>query len=291
MKLVLGRQNPTFSVKAVQLRADITYSKATVSVIIDERGLNKYARDYVNEIDQLTVAFGKGLVTTQQIVDAVSTALSKPFAHIAWPEDEVSLSVGFIRYFADAVTQADLLLGFVIEKNLADSVTALERITGFGIETFYEDFQPIYDNADANSGDGLEYTDVKPAADLVGLSDTATSELSKVVQDAITPLETLASVFNKPFIDQSSTTDEAQAAFIKALAHTCTAEDALSYVFDAYRVIADSILTTDLLASIDTFKLLTDAAGAVSSGSLRMTDYADITYFAEDYVGISATFS
>lgn len=292
MKLVLGRQNPTFTVAAVQLRSDVTYSKATVSVVIDERGLNKYARDYINEIDQLTVAFGKGLITTQQVADAITTiGLTKPVYDPAFPEDEISLSVGFIRAFADAVSQSDVILGFDVTKNLFDTVTALEQITGFGVTTFYEDFQPIYDNADANSGDGLEYADVKPAADPVGTEDQATSSVGKLLQDSVSELETLAFAFSKPLEDVGTALDVLAASLTKPLVDSVSATEAIAYVFDAVRVYADSTLTLDELASIGVEKLLTDAYAATSSGSLRMTDYVDMTYLAEDYVGTSTTFS
>lgn len=369
MKLVLGRQNPTFSVVAVQLRADITYSKATVSVIIDERGLNKYVRDYVNEIDQLTFAVGKGLQTAQQVQDAISSlGLTKPAADSAWPDDELSISVGYIRAFLETLATSDQLLGLQFSKGLFDTVTALESITGLGIETFYEDFQLIEDNADANSGDGLEYADVKPAADPVGTSDQATSAIGKALQDAVTEIETLAAALSKPLSDAVTNDDLLTTAVSKPLSHAYDAVDTVTYVFDAVRAVidlvttaevqllsidkpqsdtyeavdvltrvyvsyrdyadsassteyiasvavekllteaiiaaeslslvfdavrtfADSTLTTDLLASIGIEKLLTDAANAVSSGSLRMTDYADITYFAEDYVGSTRTFS
>lgn len=294
MKLVLGRQNPTFSVTATQLRADITYSKATVSVVIDERGLNKYARDYVNEVDQLTVAFGKGLITTQQVADAITTmGITKANVDVAEPEDAVTLSVGFIRAYADAVSQADQLLGFTIGKNIFDTVEALESITGFAVDAVYEDFQLVEDNADANSGDGLEYTDVKPAADLIGAEDQTVTALGKLLDDSIAELDDIAFSLSKLTDDMASASASEQAALSleKPFTESYTAEDIYTYTFDANRDFSDSYLTLDALASIGVEKLLTEAMSAVSSGSLRMTDYVDITYLAEDYVGTSITFS
>lgn len=213
MKLVLDRQNPTFSVAAVQLRADITYSKATVSVVIDERGLNKYARDYVNEVDQLTVAFGKGLLTSQLVIDRISNILLTkavlPDDLVA--EDTLSMSIGYIRAFSSGSGTGDALTSFEIIKRLSDSVLAVEQIVSRSMGKPLQDTQGVIDSAD------IEYLDEK--------------------------------------------------------------------------LTSDTGLTNDLLASIGVEKLLTDAAAAVSSGSLRMTDYVDITYLAEDYVGTSKTFS
>lgn len=292
MKLVLGRQNPTFSVRAVQLRADITYSKATVSVIIDERGLNKYARDYVSEVDLLTFAIGKGLIDLPSAIDALTgIVVAKPVVDTASPEDLVDLSVGFVRTYIETMSTADALLGFGIVKELADSVTAIESITGFDITTLYEDFQPILDNADANSGDGIEYTDVKPSADTAAVNDLATADVIKVLTEAVAVVEAIQLAVENLLTDQVALAEQLSLVLGIPLADVSTATDVIAYVFDAARSFADSTLTADQLASIGVEKLLTDAASAVSSGSLRMTDYADITYFAEDYVGTSATFS
>lgn len=291
MKLVLGRQNPTFSVTATQLRADITYSKATVSVVIDERGLNKYARDYVNEVDQLTVAFGKGLITTQQVTDYASFLLGKAITDITPPEDYVSLSVGFIRAFAATVTTGDQLLGLSVTKELFDYVAALENVVGMNVGALYEDFQPIYDNADANSGDGLEYTDVKPASDPISTADIATNSFGKLLEEAVSGLDAMSFDVTKPLTTDVALQDEASSSVDKPLVDSTNAEEVVAYVFDAVRAFSDSTLTADQLASIGVEKLLTDVYSAVSSGSLRMTDYVDITYLAEDYVGTSKTFS
>lgn len=212
MKLTLGRQNPTFSVVAVQLRADITYSKATVSVIIDERGLNKYARDYVNEIDQLTVLFGKGLITSQDATDQISQiAVQKLIGVDGYTaDDDVELIIGFNRAFADSVGFNDAITSVAVDKFLFDAVTTVDQLIR-SIGKPLADTQNVVDSTD------IEYVDEK--------------------------------------------------------------------------ITVDTSLTNDLLASIGVGKLLTDAATAASSGSLRMTDYVDITYLAEDYVGSSRTFS
>lgn len=217
MKLVLGRQNPTFSVVAVQLRADITYSKATVSVIIDERGLNKYARDYINPVDLATIDVAKALSDNVNTTEAFTFFSTKLLAEDPTVTDDVLLATGFNRDYVDTFGYSDAITQKATIKWLLDSISAQDSIVSRGITAQYFDIQTLYDNADANSGDGLEYVDVKPAT--------------------------------------------------------------------------DSTLTSDQLASIDSSKALTDSASAASSGILRMTDYVDITYLAEDYVGSSRTIS
>ena len=367
MKLVLGRQNPTFSVAAVQLRADITYSKATVSVIIDERGLNKYARDYVNEVDKLTVAFGKGVLTYQNAIDQITQiAVTKLVQDDYSVSDAVSIMVGFARSYADSVSTSDTITSFGVVKGLIDQITSLDALA-MSLTKQLADTVVVIDNADANSGDGLEYTDIKPSSDAVGASDLAVSALTKLLADTVSLTEALQQIvakvltdtttaveqaflelgrpvsdavsssdmfdrvfaaartyadsvlqtevlaldntkpqsdiytatdtFNRVFnanlapSDSQGTTDSARFDATKAVADTYAASDVFDRIFAANLTASDSFLTLDVLASIDVSKLLTDAANAVSSGSLRMTDYADITYFAEDYVGSTRTFS
>lgn len=367
MKLVLGRQNPTFSVVAVQLRADITYSKATVSVIIDERGLNKYARDYINEVDELYLGIGKGLIDYPDAIAAITElAISKRVSDDCGAADIVSIMVGFSRAYTDSVSTSDQITSKTAVKVIADTLAALDAAS-YSLSKQLADSVLVVDNADANSGDGLEYTDVKPSSDQVGASDLAIADLEKALtetialtellqqvfakaltdavvvselallelgrpladsttateqldrlfnavraySDSVSQSETLAFGSTKPIADTSTPTDSFDRVFTanlapadnqlvadsyvfdstKPLADSTAASEVFDRVFAANRTASDSALTLDVLASIDVSKLLTDAANAVSSGSLRMTDYADITYFAEDYVGSTRTFS
>jgi hypothetical protein len=367
MKLVLGRQNPTFSVVAVQLRADITYSKATVSVIIDERGLNKYARDYINEADELYFALTKGLITYQDAIDIISQiALFKQVVDDYVVSDLVSVMVGYVRSYAHNVTISDQINSFDIAKRLLETIVSLDALA-YSLSKSLSDTVIVIDNADANSGDGLEYTEVKPSSDSADVEDLAVSSMFKPLQDVISLTEMLqqtvqkiladaasaveqaylalskpltdslltvdivdrvfdaartyldsvsqtevlaldntkpqtdtyaaTDTFNRVFsaylasADSQGTTDLARFDASKLVSENATAIDLLDRVFSANLTASDSALTLDVLASIDVSKLLTDAANAVSSGSLRMTDYADITYFAEGYVGSTRTFS
>lgn len=291
MKLVLGRQNPTFSVVAVQLRADITYSKATVSVIIDERGLNKYARDYVNEVDQITIAASKLLETSQSVVDELTGyTLDKAVLDTVSTTEVVTRSIGFSRSYSDDCTISDSVDTLGVGKKLSHQIAALDTLTR-ALEKLLADTVVVVDNADTNSGDGLEYADVKPSSDLVGASDLAVAELVKILEDAVALTELLHQVVKKALADDVGTADQVAFAVEQPLSDDYTASDLFDRVFDANLAKSDSILTLDALASIGVEKLLTDAISAVSAGSLRMTDYVDITYLAEDYVGTSTTFS
>lgn len=325
MKLVLGRQNPTFSVTVTQLRVNITYSKATVSVVIDDRGLNKYARDYVNELDRITIAIDKGLVTSQDVVDSIAElALQKQFADDYSTDDSVFVSAGFVRDYEELVAHGDAISELLVVKDLIDTASAshvpsndyvwvTDYVDSYYFDGDYVSGSPasflahdtkilivkkalidsvtVIDNADANSGDGLEYTDIKPSSDDIGVTDSANSTFGKQLVDNIGTADVFEQAFAKPLTDSVLIGELSTLAMDIAKSDSLSLSDTFSRVFNANLTQSDSFLTNDTLASIGVAKLLTDAISAVSAGSLRMTSYVDITYLAEDYVGTSITFS
>jgi len=57
-------------------------------------------------------------------------------------------------------------------------------------------------------------------------------------------------------------------------------------------VLTDAPTVSDFLASTVAFaRAFTETTSATDAGSLRSQGYADFTYFAEDYVGASRTFT
>lgn len=215
MKLLQTQITPVIELTYVSPLLDVVYLNPVVAVTIDERGLNKYARDSVNEIDSATIEFGKGILDVANPIDDLAIGLSKLLADIGYTEDEISLSIGYIRAFAETVDPLDSVAN-TVGKALADSQSTSDAIGSFDIEKILSDTATLVDFASLSDGDGLEYI------------------LGKGITDATT-----------------DTTDSSTLSFDKAL--------------------------TEELAGTD-------------AGALRMTDYADITYFAEDYVGSSRTF-
>ena len=60
-------------------------------------------------------------------------------------------------------------------------------------------------------------------------------------------------------------------------------------IFVPVREVSDSVGTTDT-ARLSIGKLLTDTMSVAESGTIRMQNYCDFSYFDEDYVGTSTTF-
>lgn len=105
------------------------------------------------------------------------------------------------------------------------------------------------------------------------------------------------------FLDTSN--DAISLGVTKGLSDTFSLTDIVNISVGHIRTISDSVTTTDTAATnffkfiedsvlmSDTLRFesgFSDTISSTDAGLLIMTDYADITYFAADYVGISLTF-
>jgi len=79
-------------------------------------------------------------------------------------------------------------------------------------------------------------------------------------------------LFGKSFSDAVSVSDAITKTVTKPFADSVSTSDSFSRTVDYNRSFSDSVSTS-------------------SSGSLRSQGYCDFTYFAEDYVGYSRTFT
>jgi hypothetical protein len=293
MKLVQSQITPIIALTYINPALNIIYLNPVASVIIDERGLNKYARDDVNEVDLLSIAFGKFIEDSQSTVDQVIFGIGKNIINDpAYTEDLLSLSIGFNRLFADSYSTSDQILSFAISKKLSDAFVTSDLISGMVMSKALTDVAITVDIADINAGDGLEYAFGK------GINDTpinASDAYYTLVEKGLTESSTLSDAINRLVIDKvlsdaSISNDTLTSDITKPLTDSYTSTDLLDRVFDSIRDFTETLTSADSINSFAIGKALNESAGSTEAGSLRMTDYADITYFAEDYVGSSRTF-
>jgi hypothetical protein len=136
-------------------------------------------------------------------------------------------------------------------------------------------------------------------------TDSAAVTAGKTLADVLSNLEILVRDVGKNLSDSTSFTDSATKSTAKALSDTALFSELLT--FSTAKSLQDAALLSDLAAknlsrntsdsvtiaevsSREPGKGLSDSAATSESGLLRKTDYADITYFAEDYVGSTLTF-
>lgn len=161
--------------------------------------------------------------------------------------------------------------------------------------------------------DAARITTSKGFADAVALQDSSTRQAQKAVADSISLSETFTATlifvrdfvetalatdlpsktFIKPFAEQIGTTDAKVISLTKLIADGVNMDDSAS-VGDGIQYFYSKFLNNTTFVSdavtIQNGKGFTDSFGTADAGILQMQDYCDITYFAEDYVGIARTF-
>lgn len=129
---------------------------------------------------------------------------------------------------------------------------------------------------------------------------------SKVLSDTSTVTDVFALSVPKSFADTSTVAESSVLRFSAAKADIVTTADAKTVDFskvvadlanladaavrDFSKAASDTASLTDAVALVSRLGII-DQPTASDSGSLRMQDYCDFTYFAEDYVGESRVFT
>jgi hypothetical protein len=293
MKLLQSSLTPVVTLTYVNAGLELLYFNPAVSVTIDERGLNKYARDDVNSIDLISIGINKGLVDNQPAIDLIqSFTLGKGLSDDNSTQDELHFSIGFLRDYTDDGYVSDAIASFAIGKGLIDSSVASDRIQSLGVSKSLTDEILTFDMADINAGDGLEYAFGKGINDTpVVTSDASYATVIKALTESLLMSDAVNQmVIDKVLSDTSISNDILTSDITKPIADSYTSTDLFDRVFDSIRDFTETLSGADSINSFAIGKALSESASSTEAGSLLMTDYADITYFAEDYVGSSRTF-
>lgn len=162
--------------------------------------------------------------------------------------------------------------------------------------------------------DGISFSLSKSLTDSFEFTDAApTFVVTKPFADAVsfTDLFSAMLIFLRNYSDTQSFTDSSAWSMDKALADTVTFTEAKSFVltrsfsdgfamndsfdmgdgavFTVTKSINNVVFLSDAISQIIS-KTVADSVTMSDSGMGNMQNYCDITYFAEDYVGISFTF-
>jgi len=127
----------------------------------------------------------------------------------------------------------------------------------------------------------------KPFANAVALTDTFSPVYGKGLTDGAETADSLVLSASKIIVDIPTVTDSPALDVQKPLTDSFSVAEA--YVAVYTKPISDGTSVTES-SVLGVSKAVTDPVDATDSGSLRMQDYCDFTYFAEDYVGTSLTF-
>jgi hypothetical protein len=128
----------------------------------------------------------------------------------------------------------------------------------------------------------------KSLTDSIGFADIVAHEANKALDDAAISIDSQTRLTDKVLSEFPLS-----AADLKTFSLARVSIDSVSSSDEAMRsverVASDTFGQTDS-STKETSKSLADASATSDSGSLRKTDYADITYFSEDYVGTTLNF-
>lgn len=164
-----------------------------------------------------------------------------------------------------------------------------------------------------NPSDTIYKSTIKQFADSFGVSgETLTQAVQKVFAEAVTPEDVVSIllIYQRTFTDAFAALDAVAYGFDKPLADYFAGIDALRFAttkqfadtvgmvdnmdtdiqYMIIKTISELVYTADARI-IEAVLAKADSVVTSSSGLLVMQDYCDITYFAEDYVGQSRTFT
>jgi hypothetical protein len=191
------------------------------------------------------------------------------------------VQVGHVLMVVSAAMDTSGRYRYIQELAVVTDAAALSvgKITGDTLDPF-TDSQTF--SVDKAAADSISLSDsivtvlifLRDFTDSVSLSDSPTKLISPAYVESVTPADDIAFAHTKVLADGFAMNDMADAggpvwSFSDTTANIVTMSDS-------------SLLSND--------KGVTDNIVVSDSGVLSMQDYCDLTYFAEDYVGVSRTF-
>ena len=227
---------------------------------------------------------------------------------------------GVAKKATDSISPSDSNV-LLVNKANADSFTVPDSVA----RGFTKARTDLFSLADSKS-----FSLARPASDLITLTDSARRTSTKALADSFTQADALNRSFTKARTDSFTLSDTSTRVATKRLVDSFNQSDSNTKAFvkaraDAFaftefisrsltRTIQDGFAMNDSadlvdgityqtvkyinnLAFVTDAKVLspslskTDTVSLVSAGSLTSQSYCDLSYFAQDYVGNSRTFS
>jgi hypothetical protein len=232
--------------------------------LVDEVGFSdataaaffKTLTDNADAVDVATLAFGRALQDTGHVEDTTLLLYSKSAFDVASVTDVFVRSIGYGRSFLNSAT-AQEITAIELQRSLDNSLSVTDEILAYI--------------------SGKQYYDTPVATDEIN-----SFAVNKLFLDTATATDDL---------DGTATPlDDQEIQFVKVRTDVATFSDFVALVKSSFRLFSDAATAID-----DNFfsfgKRPSDTASATDAGSLRSHNYSDFTYFSEDFVGASRTFT
>jgi hypothetical protein len=275
----------------VSLRADITFVVPVASLVLDTSGRFRIILDSVATPDGTAFTLSKPLGDSFSIVDATAVTAIKLL------QDGFAMNDG-----ADAVDGST----YSFSKGIQNVTFVADSTTQSALKGLSDAFGQL---------DLLAKSLSRPVSDSFPVTDSIQSvDALKGIPDSITmqdSLETLL-LFIRDFDDQVSVSDLRATLFIpstKVEQITVADDDVISYQkniadgfamndgseaidgsqYSIHKGISNVAFVGDLRASLFSTSRL-ESVSVPDAGLVVAQNYSDLTYFAEDYVGVSQSF-
>jgi hypothetical protein len=266
--------------------ADVAYILMRPSAFLDTTGRFRYIPELVVVSDAVSLLVEKSLASEFSIdTDEVTLATDKGlFDSITFTEVFVATLV-FIRNFTDSVAVPDVRT-MAFAKALTDSFSFTDAASRVFTKSLSSG---VAMNDSFDAGDGAVYSFTKGVSNVVFAQDAVAKGQHKVLSDSQGLTDAQAFEFAKALASAAVIADAAVRDVSKLLTDGVAPSDALAFLIDKL-VDPDSVSIADATA-LSPQKAISDMIEPVDAGSLVSQSYCDITYFAEDYVGESRTFT
>lgn len=267
--------------------------------------LQKFLADIQSVADNDVFSFSKALTDSAAPLDSLAKATQKALADVYTGFLDQTI-ISFDKAAADSVVMFDDAdIDYWIEKNLAD-LQALADAQALDFSKYLSDAYSIDDLANLDVVKALVDSIDTPAefvvrafekslSDSVTLTDAAQAfklYIRNFDETLTSPDVSLFDFLPKDPLDGATTTDQSTLDAGKGLSENLNLLDNMDgdieYVF--IKLVSELLVVSDTQA-VDFETNKSDNAVLSSSGVLSMQDYCDITYFLEDYVGTSRTFT
>jgi hypothetical protein len=214
----------------------------------------------------VAVSFVTPVAATSYIDAQATAAYVQPVTSVSYIDARVQAVVSFPDvYGIEVVTPTDLV-ALTTTKGFSESVSQLDEIQAFDFTKGLFESPAITESI------------ITSLVFIRNFSDTATllDEFTRGVlpDDTIGSVDTYVSSFSKPFNEAIALLDNMDG----------------DIEFQLVKTTSDSLAANDT-QTLNVSVVKSENTTLNSSGVLAMQDYSDITYFAEDYVGIARTFT
>lgn len=246
--------------------------------------------DSVSSVDATVFSFFKSIADSPQAAEKATLSFYKSLADDGYVGDAQVFE--FFKSLTDtAIIPEQISKSF--NKGYDDPVYfGDEHFTAYG--KLINDRVDVTDDVDGASSvlDDQEIQFFKVRVDVANATDTLALAMAfnRAHADTTPTLDQLTKALNKGTNSPAFSSDSQSRTSHKALGESSTASDGQEFQFVKFRT--DETNATDTLAlSMGFNRNFTHTASSTDAGSLRNQGYADFTFFEEDYVGASRTFT